>query len=172
MTDPHDIAILDIPTSNGRGDFDFLVGRWTVQHHRLQKRLAGCTTWDDFTGTSQLWLVMDGLGTVDDNWLDAPSGAYRAATLRAYDTTQRHWCIWWLDGRFAPQMDTPMRGGFGADGVGRFYADEDFEGRPIRVRFVWSHITPRSARWEQAFSVDRGATWEVNWVMDFERADG
>ena len=26
-----------------------------------------------------------------------------------------------------------------------------------------------AARWEQAFSADGGATWEVNWVMEFTR---
>jgi ABC-type branched-subunit amino acid transport system ATPase component len=44
-----------------------------------------------------------------------------------------------------------------------------FEGRPIKVRFRWSEITPASARWEQAFSPDGGTTWETNWIMCFER---
>ena len=55
------------------------------------------------------------------------------------------------------------------NGVGTFFADDNLEGRPIRVRFLWSDITPSSARWQQAFSEDGGATWETNWVMDFER---
>ena len=44
------------------------------------------------------------------------------------------------------------------------------DGRPITVRFIWSAITASSARWEQAFSADGGATWESNWVMEFARA--
>jgi hypothetical protein len=67
-------------------------------------------------------------------------------------------------------VDPPLRGAF-RDGVGSFYADDTFNGQPIRVRFIWSHITSISARWEQAFSSDQGVTWETNWVMDFERAD-
>jgi hypothetical protein len=27
-----------------------------------------------------------------------------------------------------------------------------------------------SCAWEQAFSVDRGETWETNWTMSFTRA--
>jgi hypothetical protein len=54
--------------------------------------------------------------------------------------------------------------------VGEFFADDQLEGKPIRVRFVWSDITANSARWQQAFSDDAGTTWETNWVMDFERS--
>jgi len=42
--------------------------------------------------------------------------------------------------------------------------------RGISLRFKWSDITASSARWEQAFSPDRGATWEVNWIMQLHRA--
>jgi hypothetical protein len=43
-------------------------------------------------------------------------------------------------------------------------------GRPIIARYIWSDITPDSARWTQACSYDDGATWEVDWIMDFTRA--
>ena len=150
-------------------DFDFIIGRWNVRHRRLKLRLQGCTEWEEFAGTSQFWKLMDGQGNVDDNWLDLPSGPYRAATLRAFDPTTRQWAIWWLDSRYPAQMDKPMRGGFDKDGVGLFLADEQFEGRPIRVRFLWTRGGPNAARWEQAFSTDGGESWEVNWVMSFER---
>jgi hypothetical protein len=61
-----------------------------------------------------------------------------------------------------------MRGGF-QDGVGTFYADDTWEGKPVRMRFLWSKITPTSCHWEQAFSADKGATWETNWVQDIRR---
>jgi len=53
--------------------------------------------------------------------------------------------------------------------VGTFYSRETFNGADITVRFIWSHITPDSARWEQAFSADDGKTWEANWIMEFTR---
>ena len=55
------------------------------------------------------------------------------------------------------------------NGIGTFFADETFRGQPIKVRFLWSNITPTTARWEQAFSPDGGKTWETNWEMDFTR---
>ena len=44
-------------------------------------------------------------------------------------------------------------------------------GEPIQMRFMWAKDAGEGPRWEQAFSRDDGATWEVNWVMDFRRID-
>ncbi len=147
--------------------FDFLTGDWHVRHRKLGRRLAGSTTWLSFEGTCSARPLLGGLGNVDDNVLEDPTGPYRAASLRCYDRAAQCWSIWWLDAR-AVVVDSPVRGGF-VDGVGTFFGDDVFEGRPIVVRFRWSGIGARSARWEQAFSADGGQTWEINWVMDFER---
>jgi hypothetical protein len=37
------------------------------------------------------------------------------------------------------------------------------------VRYLWSRIGADSARWEQAYSLDEGNSWETNWIMDFTR---
>jgi hypothetical protein len=149
-------------------DFDWLVGQWSVRHHRLKERLTGCTEWEDFNGTSTLWLTMGGLGTVDDNVLELPSGTYRAMGVRAFDPKTGEWLIWWHDGRNAAALDPPVRGGF-KDGVGTFIADDTLRGKPIKVRFRLSKITRTSVHWDQAFSPDGGATWEVNWEMGLTR---
>jgi hypothetical protein len=52
-------------------------------------------------------------------------------------------------------------GGF-ENGVGRFFADDRFENKSIRVQFIWSDIAAQSARRQQAFSEDGGLTWETN----------
>jgi hypothetical protein len=64
----------------------------------------------------------------------------------------------------------PVTGRF-SDGVGVFYDQEQYEGRDITVRYTWSDITATTARWEQAFSLDGGQTWETNWTADFTRTD-
>jgi len=150
-------------------DFDFLLGHWRVHHRRLAVRLAGCADWVEFGGTSHAQALMAGRANVDDNLLELPGQPYRATTLRSFDPMTGTWAIWWLDSRAPHHLDPPVVGAF-ADGVGTFYADDVLEGRPIRVRFVWSDITPGSCRWEQAFSADGGATWETNWIMTFTRA--
>lgn len=52
---------------------------------------------------------------------------------------------------------------------GVFRGDDTFEGRPIKVGFYWTDITPNSAKCEQAFSADGGQTWDSNWQMFFTR---
>jgi hypothetical protein len=154
--------------SSGSHDFDFFVGEWLVQHRRLKERLVNNREWQEFSGTTSTRLLMGGLANVDDNVLNLPSGTYRAVTLRSFDSQSAQWSIWWLDGRSPLTLDTPVRGQF-KDGVGTFYAADNFNGQPIRVRFIWSHITPTICQWEQAFSADDGGTWETNWIMNFTR---
>ena len=155
-------------TTDPRHDFDFLVGSWHVQHRRLKERLTGNTEWVPFDGTCTMQKLLDGQGNVDDNVLNLPEGSYRAVGLRAFDPKTRTWAIWWLDARNPHTMEVPVIGGF-ADGVGTFLADDTLRGKPIKVRFLWSNITPTTADWAQAFSPDAGKTWETNWVMHFTR---
>ncbi len=151
-------------------DFDFLVGRWRVHHRRLKERLAGNHDWVEFEGSCEMQMTMGGAGTMDDNVIGLPSGAYRAMGIRGYDPKTQTWAIWWLDARNLHSIEPPVIGNF-TDGVGTFEGDDMFAGKPIRVRFTWSRITAHSAHWEQAFSPDAGKTWETNWVMDLARVE-
>jgi hypothetical protein len=135
-----------------------------------EERLANNHEWIEFEGTSVVQKLLGGYGTVDDNVIEFPGGAWRGAGLRSFDSKSGQWSIWWLDSRMPlGPLNPPVRGSF-RDGVGTFVADDTFIGKPIRVRFVWSEITPSSCHWEQAFSTDGGVSWETNWVMDFKRA--
>lgn len=39
-----------------------------------------------------------------------------------------------------------------------------FAGASRALRFVITPLSPTSIRFEQAFSEDRGKSWEVNWI--------
>ncbi len=164
----HEKSQIDSATASVH-DFDFLVGRWRVHHRKLKERLANNHEWVEFEGTLSSQALMGGYSNVDDLVLDVPGGAYRGVALRSFDSRTKQWSIWWLDIRtpLGP-LDPPMRGGF-HNGVGTFYADDTFNGRPVRIRFIWSKITPTSCHWEQAYSPDGGTTWETNWVQDITR---
>jgi hypothetical protein len=158
-------AVADL---TGLHDFDFQVGDWRV-HHRV-KRPTGEDQWLEFDGTCRNRSLMDGWANVEDHTFDKPTGVSHGVGLRAYDARTGQWAIWWIDGRDPHgDLDPPVKGRFD-NGVGTFDSDYTDQGRPMRVRFIWSHITPTSARWEQAVSSDAGTTWETSWIMEFRRA--
>ena len=153
----------------GLGDFDFLVGTWDGVQRRLLEPLAGCTEWDEFATTTRSWPIFDGAGNVDE--VIAPERGFSGLTVRLLNPATGQWALHWAsskDGELAPP---PVVGEF-TDGVGRFYCEQDWDGRRIKVRYTWFDITPRSARWEQAFSVDQGESWEANWTAVFTRTSG
>lgn len=152
---------------DGLNGFDFLHGAWKVRHRRLRARLAGETGWDEFDGDCECRPMRIGHGNFEDNLIGKPGGAYAASATRYFDVRTRQWAIYWIDSRFT-SVEPPVIGGF-KDGVGTFMADDSLEGKPIKVRFLWSDTASSAPRWEQAFSPDGGTTWETNWTMRFTR---
>jgi len=149
----------------GADGFAFQVGEWRV-HHRVMRPGKPVL---EFEGDCSNRPLMGGLANVEDNVFYKPDGVSRGVALRAFDPATGLWTIWWVDGRNPHgALDPPMKGRF-VDGVGTFYSDGELGGRPMRTRFIWSHITPTSARWEQAYSFDAGKTWDTNWTMEFTR---
>ncbi len=150
----------------GAHGFDFEFGQWRV-HHRIKRAADG--QWVEFEGTSEDRPIMGGSANVEDNIFHRPGGDTRGVALRAYDAKKDEWAISWVDSRDpTASLDPPVRGRF-KDGVGTFYSDQVVGGKPTRTRYIWSRITPTSARWEQALSEDGGKTWATNWIMDFRR---
>lgn len=145
-------------------DFDFLFGRWSVRHRRLRRRGWGSAEWDEYLGTAETRPLLDGLCNIEEH-LIAGSDASGVA-LRSFNRVVRLWEIYWVSGRDG-LLQRPVSGGFDGD-LGSFEGEDADEDRPIHVRFAWdrSGVSPR---WTQSFSYDRGATWELNWMMRFER---
>ena len=157
-----------VAKETGVHDFDFLVGTWHVANRRLKVRHAGSSDWDEFPGHNTMRTILGGLGNVDE--IAFPTKGWSGFTLRLFDPQSRQWSIYWVNSRDGI-MQPPVVGTFD-DRIGKFYCDDVDEGRPIRVRYIWSQITSHSAHWEQAFSLDGGATWETNWVMELRRVSG
>lgn len=150
----------------GVRDFDFLVGIWDIVNRRLATPLAGCTDWYEFPATAECRLILDGHGSFDE--FKAPEQGIFGMTLRLFDPEREAWSLYWANSRDGI-LQPPVVGRFDGD-LGQFYGDDTYEGRPIRVVYIWSQITPTSARWEQAFSSDGEKVWEINWIMELTRA--
>jgi hypothetical protein len=85
-----------------------------------------------------------------------------------FDPRRQEWSLYWANSQ-SGILFPPVVGRFEGE-RGEFYGDDNEGGTPVRVRYIWSEITPTSARWEQAFSTDGGQTWESNWIMELTRS--
>jgi len=150
----------------GEHDFDFLTGDWRIHNRRLRERLRGSTEWESFEATGHTRPLAGGIGNLDEFVTDHWPG-YVGIALRLLDRARRLWSIYWVSNRTGV-LEPPVVGRF-EGGVGLFEGPDQHEGQPVLVRFTWSGITATSARWEQAFSADGGASWETNWVMELTR---
>lgn len=155
---------------DGQHGFDFAIGKWKLHNRRLDKALAGSTTWYEFDCTSQTRKVWGGKANLDEMECDTPKGHIEGLTLRTYNAKTGEWSIYWGNSANGELSLPPVVGHF-ENGVGEFFDHETFQGRPILVRYQWSRITPRGGHFEQAFSTDEGKTWETNWINDLVRVD-
>jgi hypothetical protein len=152
--------------TGGVHDFDYLAGAWTTAQRKLRGRGVASTDWEEFPANLCVSAYLGGAANVDELWMPTKQAA--GITLRAFDPKARQWAIYWVSSTTG-RMEPPVIGGFAGD-RGEFYANDQWEGRPVRVRFIWRNLDPDHASWEQAFSFDN-ATWETNWTAKFTRAD-
>ncbi len=146
---------------DGRHDFDFFFGSWTQRNRKLKKRLVGCTEWDEFASTASCFPMLGGLGNIDNLSPADEDDPFEGMSIRIFDPATKLWAIWWAD-NVGYTIFPPVYGRF-VDGIGEFNGEDVQDGIPVDVKFIWSQITPTSAKWEQAFSTDGGETWETNW---------
>ncbi len=156
-----------VARSGDAHDFDFLAGAWATQQRRLKARDVGSTTWVDSPGNHHCARsYLDGKALVDESRF--PNGQAAGLFLYAFNPQKRLWSIYWIDPKTGDPGSAAV-GGF--DGTrGEFYADDEDDGHPIKVRVTWTNLDRDHARWEQAFSYDN-RTWETNWIADYTRAD-
>lgn len=156
---------------DGQRDFDFLIGTWKTHLKRLVNPLTGSTTWVEFEGTQVTKSEWGGRAVTDEFSVHNPATNTHidGLTVRLYNPESRQWSIYWANAKNGSFSLPPTVGRF-TNGRGEFYDQEEFQGRTIQVRFVWSDITPTSAKFEQSFSEDGGKTWETNWISTITRA--
>jgi uncharacterized protein (DUF885 family) len=151
-------------------DFDFLQGVWKVANRRLKRRLEGCTEWDTFESKLEMKKVLRGTGNVEHYHASFDGRPFEGMAVRLFNRTTKLWSIYWMDSS-GPTMDEhPVVGSF-EKGVGKFYAEDSFQGRPVWVLYQWNATNPAHPVWSQAMSTDQGATWEWNWEMVLTKAD-
>lgn len=153
---------------DGQKDFDFVIGTWKSHVRRLQKPLTGSTSWIEGDATVSVRKIWNGRGNLEEIELTTPAAHLEGLTLRLYDPQAHQWRLYWANASQGVLTSPPSMGVFNG-GRGEFYDQETWDGKIILVRHRFSEITPKSYHFEQAFSADRGQTWEANWIADVTR---
>jgi hypothetical protein len=162
---------------SGANDFDFWLHSWDALNKR--RKVDSLYTdpqhnqdaeWEEFTGVAGMGVkYCDGRVLVDHYEGALPNGeVVKGFNIRTFDEATQQWSLVWLDNR-QPADFTPLMGKF-QDGVGLFsqvIATPD--GKPLHARYILDNITEETVRWQQAFSLDGGETWDTNWIMEFTR---
>jgi hypothetical protein len=153
---------------DGRDDFNFELGMWRTHYRLLRERLVGSHDWYDCYGTSVIRAFWGDAGNLEDGDLKCPDRYVGGLTLRLYDARTHNWTLWWGTRKLAV-APPPQVGRFDSNGVGRFYAYDNWHGTLEITRFQWTRVNG-NPRFEQAYSTDHGKTWETNWTTDYLRA--
>ena len=90
-------------------------------------------------------------------------------SIRMFDPTAGEWTIYWADTASPERKLTEQVVGTFKDGVGEFFGTEIFDGRKVRLRFIWKKESVDTAHWEQAYYDEAAGEWETNWTMLFTR---
>jgi hypothetical protein len=154
--------------SDGQHDFDFYFGTWKSHLSRLVHPLTGSHTWVEFDGTIVTRKVWNGRANLDEFEAEGPAGHIEGLTLRLYNPQTRQWSLYWASSKSGILNLPPTVGEF-KNGRGEFFCQDTLNDRVILVRYIWSDITPNSARFAQSYSDDGGKTWEVNWISPVTR---
>ena len=164
---PAPVAVAAAQARDGQHDFDFNFGSWKTHIMRLQNPLTGSKSWVAMIGTVVVRKVWDGRGQLEEIEADGANGHFEGLTLFLYNPASHQWSQYFASSQEG-SLGAPMIGEF-KDGRGELISQEQFKGRTILVRGVWSEIKADSHRFEQAFSDDGGKSWEPNFVATLTR---
>lgn len=149
-------------------DFDFLAGAWNIHNRRLKHRLADSNEWEEFPATLEFRKILNGLANIDQFKAQFNGAPFEGVSLRVFNPATSQWTIYWMD-TSKPALAEQVVGAF-RDGRGEFFGEEEFNGRKVKLRFLWSETTTTKPRWEQAYFDEAKQEWETNWVMEFSKS--
>lgn len=160
------------PGHDGAHDFDFEKGAWTTNVRVLRNPLSGATPdWAEYQGTSVIRPLMDGRANVVELSVAGTRGKIEGLAVRLYNPQAGQWSL-----NYASMsnglLTAPVFGSFDDKGRGAFYGHDMLDGRAILVRFIITQVSAGEAHFEQAYSADGGASWEVNWIAVDTRQPG
>lgn len=95
-----------------------------------------------------------------------PAGSLQGRSLSVMDAMGGGWRQTWVDSNGA-YLDFV---GVEVDGRIGFQRHAIVDGAAVVQRMVWIDVMAETFRWQWQRSVDGGATWQVVWEIDYQRA--
>lgn len=148
-------------------NFDFLIGKWDVVNRRLKERLTNCDEWIEFSAAMETKSILNGLGTMDEMKSSHFGNNFVGLSIRILNPVLDEWTIYWAD-TANPEVGLKKQvvGKF-ENGKGTFFGKEDYQGKVVKLRFLWIKESSSTAKWEQAYYDEANQVWETNWTMLF-----
>ncbi len=142
--------------------FDFWLGRWDVN---LRIRKDGEWPESSVRAETEVYSILDGKAVLE-LWDSEPIQGF---SLRYFDTEQGKWMLW-LNWPGKNRSGSSGLSGTFRHGRGDFFSEKPTQdGGTTISRYSFNDITPRSLRWDDAYSTDGGETWRHQWRMEFSR---
>jgi hypothetical protein len=152
---------------DGAHDFDFNSGTWHTRIRRILDPFSGGTRTMDLNGTVTVQGVWGGRAWLEQIEADGPKGHWEGLTLFLYNPTSHQWSQSYINSKIAA-LESPLVGAF-KDGRGELFSQDNFEGRSVLARGVWSDITTDAHRFEISFSNDGGQTWHAVFIANLTK---
>ena len=161
--DANSDLVITAAVTSSKHDFDFFEGKWMIRNRKLKSRLNNCAEWIEFDATQEMKIILNGIGNRDNFLASFDGKPFEGMTLRLFNPKTKLWSIYWADSNEG-KLDPPVLGSF-ENNIGYFFTKDIFNGKEIVVVFCWNATDKDNPVWSQAFSDDKGKTWEWNWYM-------
>jgi hypothetical protein len=153
--------------TSSKNDFDFYEGKWKLRNRKLKTKLDNCDEWTEFESTQEMYRVLNGIGNIDNFLATFEGEPFEGMSVRLFNPKTKLWSIYWADSNEGV-LQPPVVGSFEKD-IAHFFTKDNFNGKDILVAFRWDIRDKENPIWSQAFSTDKGETWEWNWYMHFSK---
>ena len=134
--------------------FDFWIGEWDLTWTSAEGKIG--------KGTNRISKILDGK-VIQENFSDA-EGNFKGISISVYNPTKKMWHQAWADNQggyfdFEGQVEGEKR-------IFRTQLKE-LNGEKIIQRMVFYNIHTKSLTWDWEISRDGGATWQLQWRINY-----
>lgn len=155
--------IIKASATSSHHDFDQLTGKWKMYHKKLKARLVNNNEWIDLESMDiNYGATLNGLGNSDLYKANFDGVPFEGYTIRLFNPETKLWSLFWVPSSTGI-LDPPVVGSF-ENGIGHFFCKDVYQGKNVIVMFRWDMRDREHPIWSQAFSPDKGKTWEWNWI--------